>query len=74
MCEKFEITKSIAMRFIATKNRFTINQLKDEIIDAGGGFRISSRQSLNDFLDTFIDRGYMNYSEKEDEYIVNCRQ
>ena len=62
MCEKFSIARNTTVEFIVNKEHFTISDLQKEIINNGGILQVSSQQTIYDYLSSYEEKGYLEYS------------
>ena len=68
MCQKFSIARNTTIDFIVNKEKFTIADLQKEIINKGGIFQVSSQQTISDYLSSYEDKGYLEYSPRTQTY------
>jgi len=68
MCKEFEIARSVAVNFILHKEVFTLDDLLKKIDESGGEYRVSNYQTVKDFLDSYVEKGYLSTSTRNDQY------
>ncbi len=69
MCKEFDVARKVATYYAVYKTTFTTDELKHEINAMGGVYMVSSRESIFDFLDDFVRKGYLEYDEINDSFI-----
>lgn len=67
---KFEICRDKALDYICRKKEFGIDELCNDILRSGGVLRISTGQSLIQFLEKYEELEYIQYIPKDNKYIV----
>jgi len=69
MCKAYENTKKVINEYIRNKKEFSLNELKNAIINNNGVLRVASTVTLKEYLEFLV---YLNLiSQKDDKFIVN---
>jgi hypothetical protein len=57
--ERYTVTRNICMCFLSGSKPFTFEEVKKAIAAKEGYMRISSRQSVWEFFDRYVQSGYL---------------
>ena len=68
MCKPFEIAKEIVDDFVARKEPFSLEELRNEILEKGGVFRIYADVTLNDYLESLEEENIIYYGGQSQKY------
>ncbi len=70
MCKKFEIARNTVVSFIVEKDCFSYDELQNKILNDGGVLRISTTQTLDNYLNYYEKSGFIKYSPKTKSFFI----
>lgn len=68
MCKPFKIAKEVVDDFVARKEPFSLEELRNEILEQGGVFRIYVGVTLNDYLEDLEEKEIIYYGGQSQKY------
>jgi hypothetical protein len=61
MCKEFKIAQKTVEEFVHTKDRFTYNELSDEILKRGGVLAVAIGTGVDEYLKYFVRQKQLDY-------------